>query len=215
MKRLGLVIFFLLSSCALVGNVQVPGGRVAAALNTWKILSTSGSSGTAFPVLSGRLESGDYETTFLTAKHVVAGANPTGWAVSQDGQRYERGGYVLSKHPHIDAALVVFVTKRKIDLLYLRTSPPRFGERIWTIGYPAGRHRVISEGIMSSSTHGSSPIYFGNSGGPVVDSRGAVIGIAVAVLKDGPFGLVIMHAMFIVPLSQIKPWLKTREIEGL
>lgn len=215
MKRIGLALVFLLSSCALVGNVDVPGGRRAAAVNTWKITSSGGGSGTAFPVLSTRLGAGAYETTFITARHVVAGASPVGWTINQDGRRYERAGYVLAKHPSVDVALVVFVTKRKIDTLYIRTSPPALGEEIWTIGYPAGRHRVISYGIMSSRNHGSSPIYFGNSGGPVVDSRGAAIGIAVAILRNGPFGQFLPHVMFIVPLSQIKGWLKVRGIHSL
>jgi len=81
-----------------------------------------------------------------------------------------------------------------------RTSPlplgvvrPTIGERIFTLGNPLGLEGTISEGIVSGIRQLedgelyqiTSPISPGSSGGPVLNSRGEVIGIATAALRVG------------------------------
>lgn len=72
------------------------------------------------------------------------------------------------------------------------------GEPIVTVGCPAGASPLASMGFLADKVLdlpdlfdeniwlGSSPIFFGNSGGPVFDAiRGDVIGIAVLCLGNG------------------------------
>ncbi|MGH9905536.1 MAG: trypsin-like peptidase domain-containing protein [Pyrinomonadaceae bacterium] len=68
------------------------------------------------------------------------------------------------------------------------------GETIYAFGNPEGLTGTMSPGIVSAglrNTQGrtllqiSAPISSGSSGGPVVDSRGQVVGVALGSLKEG------------------------------
>jgi hypothetical protein len=81
------------------------------------------------------------------------------------------------------------------------------GEEIFALGNPKGLEGTISPGIISGSSlrragnesliQITAPISPGSSGGPVVNKRGEVIGIAVASLKDG------QNLNFAVPSSYL------------
>lgn len=70
---------------------------------------------------------------------------------------------------------------------------PTVGDNVYVVGNPLGLEGTFSEGIISGVRHVDSdsvlqmtaPISPGSSGGPVMDSSGAVIGIAVATFQDG------------------------------
>lgn len=69
------------------------------------------------------------------------------------------------------------------------------GQDVFALGNPKGLEGTISPGIVSGSSlrqvegenfiQITAPISPGSSGGPVVDRKGEVIGVAVASLKDG------------------------------
>ncbi len=90
--------------------------------------------------------------------------------------------------------------------LVLATDTVTPGERIFTIGNPAGLEKTISEGIVSGirSWNGhdliqiTSPISHGSSGGPVLDANGEVVGVAVGMLEDG------QNLNFAVPITFVK-----------
>ena len=91
----------------------------------------------------------------------------------------------LLKHPYPPAAIAVF-----------RTSPPvRAGEEIMVVGYPLqsilGAAVNVTSGSVSATTGPdgdprflqiTAPVQGGNSGGPLVDMGGRVVGIVVAKL---------------------------------
>ncbi len=66
------------------------------------------------------------------------------------------------------------------------------GERVYTIGNPSGLTKTLGEGLISGLrrrsgilyVQTSAPISKGSSGGALVDSRGALIGITTFLLKD-------------------------------
>jgi len=70
---------------------------------------------------------------------------------------------------------------------------PTIGERVFALGNPLGLEGTISEGIVSGIRQLedgelyqiTSPISPGSSGGPVLNSRGEVIGVATAALRSG------------------------------
>ncbi len=70
---------------------------------------------------------------------------------------------------------------------------PEIGERIYAIGNPKGLSGTFSEGIvsgvrnlqLSQELQITAPISPGSSGGPVLNSRGQVIGVAYASYSEG------------------------------
>ena len=66
------------------------------------------------------------------------------------------------------------------------------GERVYTIGNPSGLTKTLGEGLVSGLRQRGSIRYVqtsaqisqGSSGGALVDSRGALIGITTFLLKD-------------------------------
>jgi S1-C subfamily serine protease len=66
------------------------------------------------------------------------------------------------------------------------------GERVYTIGNPSGLTKTLGEGLISGLRHNagityvqtSAPISPGSSGGALVDSKGALIGVTTSFMKD-------------------------------
>jgi S1-C subfamily serine protease len=76
----------------------------------------------------------------------------------------------------------------------------KLGEGVVAIGNPKGLAGTISAGLISqireeddfTILQTSAPVYPGNSGGPLLNKRGEVIGIVAARVDDGPtLGLVV------------------------
>ncbi len=67
----------------------------------------------------------------------------------------------------------------------------KVGERVYTIGNPSGLTKTMGEGIISGLRQRdvlliqtTAPISHGSSGGALVDSTGALVGVTTAFLKD-------------------------------
>ena len=87
------------------------------------------------------------------------------------------------------------------------TSPAiDIGQKIFAIGNPLGLEGTISDGIISgirnfddfSVLQISAPISPGNSGGPVVDENGDVVGVATFTITEG------QNINFAVPVKYLK-----------
>jgi S1-C subfamily serine protease len=75
---------------------------------------------------------------------------------------------------------------------------PTAGDRVRAIGFPRGRDVTATEGRLVATEEGSDErfeisavIEPGNSGGPVLDDRDQVVGVATAIELDSGIGLVI------------------------
>lgn len=84
------------------------------------------------------------------------------------------------------------------------------GETIYAFGNPEGLTGTMSPGIISAGLRKTrdrtllqitAPISPGSSGGPVVDSRGQVIGVALGALKEG------QNLNFAIPASSVRLFL--------
>ena len=89
-----------------------------------------------------------------------------------------------------DDLAILEVPGKTESFLALRTGSGRLGESVRVAGYPEGVIK-ISQGIVASivdesTLQMSASISSGNSGGPVVDISGNVIGIAVGKIPAGP-----------------------------
>lgn len=81
----------------------------------------------------------------------------------------------------------------------------RVGTPTVSIGHPAGQLFTVSTGIVSrgiitsrqtlvSYLHSNAPIYLGNSGGPLFDDQGRVIGMANSIRAEQSFlGIFVSH----------------------
>lgn len=75
----------------------------------------------------------------------------------------------------------------------MSVATPKVGSAVYVIGSPKALEGTFSTGVVSairelegrSFLQVSAPISGGSSGGPVLNSEGAVIGVAVATLRDG------------------------------
>jgi hypothetical protein len=156
--------------------------------------------GSGFVLRDGRI---------ITNAHVVAGA------ASADILNFE-GRQLLSTKSAIAissesdlAVLGPVAVERGLDLARADVA---VGEHIVVIGAPEGLTNTVSDGIVSAIRSSgakplvqiSAPISPGSSGGPVLNLRGQVVGIAVGTIPDG------QNLNFAVPVAAIRPLLVSR-----
>ena len=136
----------------------------------------------------------------VTNAHVVGNARQVEVSLA-DGRSFP--GLVLGRDPTVDIA-VVRIDARGLPVAPLADSDRlEVGQAAIAIGNPLGLERTVTSGVVSAvnrSPRGlgldgliqtDAAINQGNSGGPLLDSRGRVIGINTAVLatRAGATGL--------------------------
>ena len=140
---------------------------------TWKV-ETSRSLGTAFHIGNGR---------FVTAHHVTEDRPP--FVSLIHGER-TMGAVVLGSDPQFDLALLEVVNPELVaDIPAMQLRAPTqedVGQPVYVVGYPGGEALTISGGgqviqVWDDNIQTSSAIRGGNSGGPMFDGCGDVIGV--------------------------------------
>lgn len=145
-------------------------------------LEGDGSLGTGFVVSD--------QGWIATNLHVIAHADAL-VATFRDGRNFEVIE-VVAFDPDHDIALLRIEAK---DLPALPLGEAvSVGDRVVAIGHPLGLSDTVSDGLISAVRRVtptlevlqiSAPIAPGSSGGPLLNERGEVIGIATAVLREG------------------------------
>lgn len=126
----------------------------------------------------------------VTNNHVVDGASQV-QVQTADGRTYR--GQVLAIDRRNDLALVQIQPDRQLSSLRLSQSLPRVGQRVYAIGNPFGLDRTLTVGILSRIAPGGdlqtdASLNPGNSGGPLLNSNGEIIGVNKAILSPGGSG---------------------------
>jgi S1-C subfamily serine protease len=132
----------------------------------------------------------------LTNSHVVSGAGTIEVAMA-DGQRST--AHVLGEDPHSDIAVLRTSEQLGAPALSLFDSKAiRVGQLAIAIGNPLGFEKTVTAGVVSAVGRSlraytgrliddviqtDAALNPGNSGGPLVDSKGRVIGINTAVIR--------------------------------
>jgi len=131
---------------------------------------------------------------FVTARHVIDGPS---WNVSTAGSHglitMASGGWggadVVARHRSLDL-LLLWVPRQSGTGSFVQplagSAAPVEGENVFVIGHPEGLRFTLSTGIISR-VHGSTiqisaPVSPGNSGGPVFDDRGDLVGIVTSMV---------------------------------
>ena len=142
--------------------------------------------GTAFIVTHGTRQ------YVVTCKHVVEGTETVVrdgkiMDVPYKGYRVKQGATVreieFKSMPDQDIAAAKvsgFKKTARISLIQ-----PMIGDKVYALGFPASEFLTISEGIVNryATFEGrvmighSADVYYGNSGGPLFDERGEVVGV--------------------------------------
>src|SRR5580698_11373287 len=161
---------------------------------------------------SGFLISSDGK--ILTNNHVVANERQLEVTLS-DQSRYK--AQLLSRDEANDLALLQIMPRTKLPALHLGDSDGlQVGQKVLAIGNPFGLDGTLTTGIVSSlgrTIRGENErtlegliqtdaaINMGNSGGPLLDSAGDVIGINTAILGPNGGNIGIGFAM---PINRAK-----------
>ncbi len=154
-------------------------------------------------------------TLVLTNKHVSRG----GAMVIEFRDGKTTLGKLLWKAEHNDLALFE-VDRQDRPTAAIACRAPKPGEPIMAIGHPIQARWAVSHGYGSSDVELPSPygpvlpidveIYPGNSGGPIFDKDGNIIGLAVAIMGATMAG---GGVSVIVPGSEICRYLVLPQLE--
>lgn len=132
----------------------------------------------------------DANGLILTNNHVVGRRTPL--VILQDDREYE--SRLVARDPDVDLALL------SIEVTGLRplqpvSSSPRVGEMVFAFGHPWGQRNTVTRGIVSALVsvqnrrgntlpvvRSDAPLAPGNSGGPLVNAKGEVVGINAMIV---------------------------------
>jgi S1-C subfamily serine protease len=127
-----------------------------------------------------------------TARHVIDGeamnSNVTRALVASESGTWA-AAEVVGHHQNLDMALIWLprrAGKARFTLPVARAAQIKGGESIYVIGHPQDLRYTLSTGIISRKDQDlfqiSAPISPGNSGGPMFDSRGQLVGIVISMV---------------------------------
>lgn len=175
------------------------------------------------PVSSGTGFAATVDGWILTNAHVVEGCGRI--EVKGRGDATDTRADVVN-----DLAAVKIAPAAPLRPLAFRNSPTRLGEDIVAIGYPLATLLADSVKITTGNVNAlagirndtrylqiSTPIQPGNSGGPVVDRSGSLIGIATATLSKktaDEIGITAQNVNFAIRASVAELFLQSQSLKS-
>jgi serine protease Do len=132
----------------------------------------------------------DTDGLILTNNHVISRSVP--YVLLSDQLGYE--AHVLARDADIDLALLQIDT-RQLTPVQPAEELPRVGEIVFALGHPWGQRGYLTHGVVSAIIRAQTahrhevtlirtdvPLAPGSSGGPLINSRGQVIGINAMIV---------------------------------
>ena len=132
----------------------------------------------------------DANGLILTNNHVVGRHTPI--VLLQDDGEYE--SRLIARDPDVDLALLS-IDATNLTPLKPASISPRVGEMVFAFGHPWGQRNTVTRGIVSALVTAQNrrgnklpvvrsdvPLAPGNSGGPLVNAKGEVVGINAMII---------------------------------
>jgi S1-C subfamily serine protease len=140
-----------------------------------------------------------------TNLHVIEGASSGYAKIVGKKEKYNISG-IIGIDNKLDLALLKIKGVKAPILKLLGTKNIAVGDEVYVVGNPLGLEGTFSKGIISGVRQINSdtilqitaPISPGSSGGPVLNTEGVVIGVAIATFKGG------QNLNFAIPVSYLK-----------
>jgi serine protease Do len=142
------------------------------------------------------MESSGY---ILTNNHVIKGATDIQVSLS-DGQKVR--ATVVGRDVASDLAVLKVEAGELVPASFGDSESVETGALVWAVGSPFGLERTITSGILSAKHRAGlaanprqdflqtdAAVNPGNSGGPLVDANGKVIGVNTAIVGDSYQGI--------------------------
>jgi len=161
----------------------------------------------------------------VTNKHVVSDENASYTVLTNDGKKYD--AKVLALDPSLDLAVIKISTSGLPTVSLGDSDSLKLGQTAIAIGNALGEFRnTVSVGVISglsrniTATGGGSTetlknliqtdaaINAGNSGGPLLNLKGEVVGINVAMASDA------QSIGFSLPINQVKKAIQSVQTSG-
>jgi serine protease Do len=169
----------------------------------WGVVSVTGS---GIVVADGRV---------LTCGHVVANSIKVTVSIGAN----DFGSEVIADDPASDLALLAIDTPRKcFQAVTFAARPPELGEPVVAVGHPFDYRHTATTGVISGADREiampsghtlkhllqtSAPLNPGNSGGPLVNLDGEVVGLNAAIRDNA------QCIGFVVPVPTIRAFLES------
>ena len=164
----------------------------------------------------------DKDGYILTNNHVVEKTDEIKVKLSND---HEFNAKIIGRDPKTDLALIRIETEEDLTPLPLGDSDRlEVGDWVIAIGNPFGLDHTVTAGIVSAKYRkigaGSyenfiqtdASINFGNSGGPLLNTKGEVVGINSAIISGSGGSIGIGFAIPINMAKEILPQLKKGKV---
>lgn len=200
MKFFYCLVLFFVSSTAWAQDVETIADKVQSSLVTVIVNSYDGK-GQSFGSGFFCNENGD----IITSSHVI----PVGMGAqikTRDKQRYRTSHTVKRIKGRDFLQMGTSMPKEKVVPLKIAQNLPKVGEKIVVAGTPMGLERTISSGIVSAwrihKKFGrvfqmSASVSPGSSGGPVLNTKGEVVGIVSFQYTKG------QNLNFAIPIKEL------------
>src|SRR3569833_1261750 len=147
----------------------------------------------------------------VTNDHVIANADSIRVQL-EDGRIAE--AHIVGRAPDTDLAVLKINLNNLPVATFGRSDQLRVGDVVLAIGNPIGLTHTVTHGIVSATSRQQlgiapledfiqpdAPINFGNSGGALVDSSGALIGINTAIVAKN---LGVEGIGFAIPVNMVR-----------
>ncbi|MCX7641953.1 MAG: trypsin-like peptidase domain-containing protein [Elusimicrobiales bacterium] len=139
----------------------------------------------------------------ITNDHVIRGADEIKIEANENGKKVLYSAKYVGGQPKLDIAILkINSSGKKFNYLEFSTKSANVGDLVFAIGYPFGFKQTYTMGIVSAKDislkiegrvydnliQTDAAINQGNSGGPLVDINGKIVGINSAIYsKTGEF----------------------------